>query len=164
MRRRLAAILLLMIFPSFIHAQQTNSTVSPAATTVFPPVMVLGTNKGTSLTSPSFAEEQKKKREVPGTFSVIGIDDLNQSRASSLDDLLQNAPGVIMLSENETEVSKIYIRGYGVIQEDEPSSVFYLLDGLTLNQADGEMIIEDLDVGTFKDAEIYRGADALKFG
>jgi iron complex outermembrane receptor protein len=69
-----------------------------------------------------------------------------------------------MLSENEVEVSKIYIRGYGVIQEDEPSSVQYLIDGLTLNQGDGEMIIEDLDVGTFKYVEVYRGANALQYG
>jgi iron complex outermembrane recepter protein len=116
------------------------------------------------LTSPSIAEAEKKKKEVPGGFTIQGAGDLNKSRASSLDDLLQNAPGVIMSSENEVEVSKIYIRGYGVIQEDEPSSVWYLLDGLSLNQADGEMIIEDLDVGTFKYAEIYRGADALQYG
>ncbi|HUD45193.1 MAG TPA: TonB-dependent receptor [Candidatus Baltobacteraceae bacterium] len=129
-----------------------------------PPVTVMGATNGTSLTSPPISQAERIKREVPGGFTLQGIDSLEQGRASSLDDLLQNAPGVIMLSENEVDVSKIYIRGYGVIQEDEPSSVEYLIDGLTLNQADGEMIIEDLDVGTFKYAEIYSGADALQYG
>ena len=95
----------------------------------------MGATNGGSLTSPPTNEAARKKKEVPGGFTIQGIDELSQSRASSLDDLLQNAPGVIMLSENEAEVSKIYIRGFGVIQEDEPSSVQYLIDGLTLNQA-----------------------------
>jgi len=143
----------------------TDAFVATAQVPVrLPPVIVTGATNAGSLTSPPISQAARKKKEVPGGFTLQGIDELNQSRASSLDDLLQNAPGVIMLSENEAEVSKIYIRGYGVIQEDEPSRVQYLIDGLTLNQADGEMIIEDLDVGTFKYAEIYRGANALQYG
>jgi len=110
------------------------------------------------------ADAARRKKEVPGGFTLQGVEDFNKTRASSLDDFLQNAPGLIMLSENEAEVSKIYIRGFGVIQEDEPSSVQYLIDGLTLNQGDGEMIIEDLDPGTFKYAEVFRGEDALQYG
>ena len=110
------------------------------------------------------ADAARRKKEVPGGFTLQGVEDFNKTRASSLDDFLQNAPGLIMLSENEDEVSKIYIRGFGVIQEDEPSSVQYLIDGLTLNQGDGEMIIEDLDPGTFKYAEVFRGEDALQYG
>jgi iron complex outermembrane recepter protein len=159
-------VLLTISVPSLRARQSNPPSTSPGTVSAIPlpPVTVTGaTNRG-SLTSPPISEAARKKKEVPGGFTIQGIDELNQSRASSLDDLLQNAPGVVMLSENEVEVSKIYIRGYGVIQEDEPSSVQYLLDGLTLNQADGEMIIEDLDVGTFKYAEIYRGANALQYG
>ncbi len=158
---------MLTLFVPSLHAQQTNTPATssgPETSIPLPPVTVIGRTNGGSLTSPPISDAARKKKEVPGGFTIQGIDDLNKSRASSLDDLLQNAPGVIMLSENEAEVSKIYMRGYGVIQEDEPSSVWYLLDGLSLNQADGEMIIEDLDVGTFKYAEVYRGADALQYG
>lgn len=162
-----AALVVLTIFAPSLRAQQTNTPVASSGsgpTVRLPSVTVIGTTNGGSLTSPPLSEVARKKREVAGGFTIQGIDDLNKGRASSLDDLLQNAPGVVMLSENEAEISKIYIRGYGVIQEDEPSSVEYLLDGLSLNQADGEMIIEDLDVGTFKYVEIYRGADALQYG
>jgi iron complex outermembrane recepter protein len=160
-------MILLTLSVLSLRAQQTDppsASLGAAPAIPLPSVTVTGATNGGSLTSPPISEAARKKKEVPGGFTIQGIDELNQSRASSLDDLLQNAPGVIMLSENETEVSKIYIRGYGVIQEDEPSSVQYLIDGLTLNQGDGEMIIEDLDVGTFKYAEIYRGADALQYG
>jgi len=159
-------VVLTMLAPS-LRAQPTNTPATssrPQTAVPLPTVTVIGRTNGGSLTSPPLSEAARKKKEVPGGFTIQGVDDLGRSRASSLDDLLQNAPGVIMLSENEAEVSKIYIRGYGVIQEDEPGSAQYLIDGLTLNLGDGEMMIEDLDVGTFKYAEIYRGANALQYG
>ena len=39
-----------------------------------------------------------------------------------------------------------------------------MLDGLTLNQADGEAILEDFDLATVKYAEVFRGANAFKYG
>ena len=39
-----------------------------------------------------------------------------------------------------------------------------MLDGLTLNQGDGEAILEDFDLATIKYAEVFRGANAFKYG
>jgi iron complex outermembrane receptor protein len=117
-----------------------------------------------SLTSPSLNQATQKKKEVPGAYSIQGVGPMYRGRVSNMNDLFQNAPGLVMLSENEVEVSKVFIRGSGVYSEDEPVGVQYLIDGLTLNQADGEMILEDLDMSTFKYSEVYRGADALQYG
>src|ERR1700728_1877390 len=106
-----------------------------------PPVTVTGSTNAGSLTSPPISQAARKKKEIPGGFTVQGIDSLNQGRASSIDDLFQNAPGLVMLSENEVEISKVFIRGSGVYSEDEPAGVQYLIDGLTLNQGDGEIIL-----------------------
>ena len=62
------------------------------------------------------------------------------------------------------ETTKVSIRGSGIESEDEPLGMEFLLDGLTFNQGDGEAIIEDFDVSTLKYAEVYRGADAFKYG
>ncbi len=129
-----------------------------------PSVTVMGATNAGSLTSPPISQAARKMKEVPGGFTLQGADSLNQGRASSMDDLFQNAPGMVTLSENEVEVSKVFIRGSGVYSEDEPAGVQYLIDGLTLNQGDGEIILEDFDVGTFKSAEVYRGANALQYG
>jgi iron complex outermembrane recepter protein len=85
-------------------------------------------------------------------------------RASNFEDLLQRTPGVFLQSENGAEVSKISIRGSGITSEDEPLGVMFLLDGLNYNQGDGEAILEDFDVAALRHAEIFRGADALKYG
>ncbi|MGD1088824.1 MAG: TonB-dependent receptor [Verrucomicrobiota bacterium] len=144
------------------QAQSTNPPTN--APIVLTPVTVFGTNNGSSLTSPPFSQAVQQKKEVPGGFTLQGVEPMYQGRVSSLDDLFQNAPGLVMLSENEVEVSKVFIRGSGVFSEDEPNGVQYLIDGLTLNQGDGEIILEDFDVSTFKYSEVYRGANALQYG
>ena len=40
----------------------------------------------------------------------------------------------------------------------------FLMDGLNFNQGDGEATLEDLDVATISRAEIFRGANAFKYG
>ncbi len=67
-------------------------------------------------------------------------------RASNFEDLLQRAPGVFLQSDNGAEVSKISIRGSGIIAEDG---------------VDGVMV---LDVTALSYAEIFRGAAAFKYG
>ncbi len=61
-------------------------------------------------------------------------------------------------------MTKISIRGSGIQSEDEPLGVQFMLDGLTLNQGDGEAILEDFDLATIKYAEVFRGADAFEYG
>ncbi len=126
-------------------------------------VTVTGEATG-SLTSGSPEESAKRKTQVPGAFTVKTNDDMELGRASNFEDLLQRTPGVFLQSENGSEVSKISIRGSGITSEDEPLGVMFLMDGLNFNQGDGEATLEDLDVATISRAEIFRGANAFKYG
>jgi iron complex outermembrane receptor protein len=126
-------------------------------------VTVTGEATG-SLTSESPEASAKQKTQVPGGFTIKTADEMKVGRASNFEDLLQRAPGVFLQSENGAEVSKISIRGTGITSEDEPLGVMFLLDGLNYNQGDGEAILEDFDVAALSHAEIFRSADALKYG
>ena len=42
--------------------------------------------------------------------------------------------------------------------------MIFLLDGLNFNQGDGEATFEDFDVAALSHAEVFRGADAFKYG
>lgn len=117
-----------------------------------------------SLTSASSEESAKQKTQVPGGFTVKSADEMRMGRASNFEDLLQGAPGVFLQSENASEVSRISIRGSGITSEDEPLGVMFLMDGLNFNQGDGEATLEDLDLATISHAEIFRGANAFKYG
>ena len=89
---------------------------------------------------------------------------MERGRASNFEDLLQRTPGLYLQTDNGTEVTRISIRGSGIFSEDEPLGVQFMLDGLTLNQGDGEAILEDFDLATIKYAEVFRGANAFKYG
>jgi iron complex outermembrane receptor protein len=117
-----------------------------------------------SLTSVSPEESAKQKTAVPGAFTVKTRDDMELGRASNFEDLLQRTPGVFLQSQNGMEVSKISIRGSGITSGDEPLGVMFLLDGLNYNQGDGETVLEDLDVAAISHAEVFRGANAFRYG
>ena len=102
--------------------------------------------------------------DVPGGVTIKKPEDMRRGRASNFEDLLPRSPGVFFQTDNGTEATRISIRGSGILSEDEPIGVQFLLDGLTLNQADGETILEDFDLATIKYAEVFRGANALKYG
>jgi iron complex outermembrane recepter protein len=142
------------------EAQAADSSSNPAETEE-----VTVTAEATeSLTSVSLEESAKQTTQVPGGFTIKSADDMKLGRASNFADLLQRTPGVFLQSENGAEVSKISIRGSGITSEDEPLGVMFLFDGLNYNQGDGEAILEDFDVAALSHAEIFRGADAFKYG
>src|ERR1700745_2401610 len=126
-------------------------------------VTVTGEATG-SLTSVSPEESTKQKTQVPGAFTIKTADEMKLGRASNFEDLLRRTPGGFLQSENGAEVSKISIRGSGITSGDEPLGVMFLMDGLNFNQGDGEATLEDLDVAALSHAEIFRGADAFKYG
>ena len=158
---RLSVLAITAVAVIAIPESQAVDTSSNAAETE----AVTVTGEATeSLTSVSPEESAKQKTQVPGAFAVKTADDMELGRASNFEDLLQRTPGVFLQSENGSEVSKISIRGSGITSEDEPLGVMFLLDGLNFNQGDGETILEDFDVASLSHAEVFRGADAFKYG
>ena len=127
-------------------------------------VIVTAEAEPESPTSPSAEKAAEQKKEVPGSFTLRNTDEMERGRASNFEDLLQRIPGVFLQTENGTEVTEISIRGSGILSEDEPLGVQFLLDGLTLNQADGEAILEDFDLAMINYAEVFRGANAYRYG
>jgi iron complex outermembrane receptor protein len=141
---------------------QAGDALPTNAPTVLPTINVIGHMKQESLTSPSPEKADEQKQQIPGGFAVKTNTD--QSRTSNFQDLLQGTPGVFLQTENGVEATKISIRGSGIDSADEPLGVEFLLDGMSFQQGDGEVILEDFDVNTIQYAEIYRGANAFQFG
>src|SRR5262245_36458123 len=153
----------LFITAFLLTTVQHVQTAESSATAEAQGVTVTGQPTG-SLTSVSPDVSAEQKTEIPGAFTLKMNDDMELGRASNFEDLLQRTPGVFLQSENGMEVSKISIRGSGITSEDEPLGVMFLMDGLNFNQGDGETTLEDLNVATINYAEVFRGADAFKYG
>lgn len=153
----MAAVAMLIWTPAARAAQDSDTAAQAEEVTV--------TGEATgSLTSASLEEAARQKKQTPGGFTLKDAGEMKLGRASNFEDLLQGAPGVFLQSENGAEVSKISIRGSGITSEDEPLGVMFLMDGLNFNQGDGEATLEDLDVAAISHAEIFRGANAFKYG
>ncbi|HZS18824.1 MAG TPA: TonB-dependent receptor [Candidatus Udaeobacter sp.] len=148
------------VFVLVVHVSRSAEPPESSASGV----VVSAESEPESLTSPSEQQAAEQKKEVPGAFTLRNTKEMKLGRASNFDDLLQRTPGVFFQTDNGTEMTRISIRGSGIQSEDEPLGVQFMLDGLTLNQADGEAILEDFDLATIEYAEVFRGADALRYG
>jgi iron complex outermembrane receptor protein len=161
------AMLLQFCLAGILHSAEATSTNAPSTNgpTVLPLVTVVGTNNtGQSLTSPSAETAAGQKSEIPGGFTLIDAAVLQRNRGSSIEDFLNGVPGVNLQSQNGMEATKISIRGSGIVGDDEPIGLQVLLDGFTFNQGDGEVILEDFDLGGVQYAEVFRGANAFRYG
>jgi iron complex outermembrane receptor protein len=156
----------LFIIGSFFAAGTLRSAEVPStnAPTVLPTITVTATNENPSLTSPTIQAAEEQNSQVPGGFTIRDSAQMERNRGSSFEDLLGGVPGLNLQSQNGMEATKISIRGSGILGDDEPLGLQVLLDGFTFNQGDGEVILEDFDLGGVKYAEVFRGANAFKYG
>lgn len=124
---------------------------------------VVVTGRGGSLTSPDIKSALALKKTIAGGFTVESVESFDRKGGENFEDLLKNTPGVFTQSESGG-ATKVSIRGSGIQSEDEPIGVEYLLDGFPFNQGDGEVNLEDFDLQSLQYAEVYRGANAFKYG
>ena len=117
-----------------------------------------------SLTSPPLSEASKKKGEVAGGFTVKDAGGFQQGRSATLQEFLQDVPGIFMQASSGGEVSKVSMRGSGIQAEDQPIGIQFLLDGMPYNDAEGEAVLEDFNLNGVKYAEVFRGANAFTYG
>ena len=145
--------------------QPGSNAAEPASTNQpvrMPPTVVRGTN--TPLTSPSIFEAQNQATEVPGALTIRDTTDLEMGRSSGLQDFLTRVPGLIVQTENGVDAGETSMRGSGILSDEESIGIAYMQDGFSMNQGDGEAILEDFGLGSIKYAEIFHGAAAFKYG
>ena len=102
-------------------------------------------------------------RSTPGGASIVGVQKFIEGRTGSVRDLFEDTPGVFVESDNGAQSTRISIRGSG-IQADGILGISFLLDGIQFHETDGEALLEDVDLLAIKGAEVYRGANALRYG
>ncbi len=143
--------------PSGVSAQ------NPSAQTpvVLPGIVVTGSTG--SQISPDVQTAKQLLDHYPGATSLVTSQDFRLGRGSYLEDYIRFEPGVLVQSAQGSEDTKVSIRGSG-IQSDDIAGLELLIDGIPLNQADGEAFLHDIDLHSAKYAEVFRGADALRYG
>jgi iron complex outermembrane receptor protein len=150
-----ALLLLFVAVPAF--AQQT-----PPPT--LPPVVV---ESPRAVPERRQTEEQAREeiQRVPGGVDLIPQKAIEESRAANLKDVLDFTPGVLIRPRfGAADESQLSIRGSGLRDNFHLRGVNVLLDGFVYGQADGFSDFESLELLATKRIEVYKGANALRFG
>src|SRR4030095_15252525 len=102
---------------------------------------------------------------VPGGAEVVGKQTIDESTAANLQDVLQYVPGVLIRPRfGAADESQLSIRGSGLRNNFHLRGINVLIDGFPYGNADGFSDFEALELLTTKRIEIYKGANALRFG
>ncbi len=127
------------------------------------PEQVLVTAESVDVLSPSLEDAQARLLTVPAATSVYDSEDYRLGRHDYLEDFLRYQPGLVISSSQGSENTHVSSRGSGQ-NNDDIIGLTILIDGIPLNQVDGEAFLHDIDLQSIKYAEVYRGADALRYG
>lgn len=118
-------------------------------------IIVIGQNDA------SIAEEQAA--ETPGGTDVVTYQDYADRTVVSLRDALAFSPGVYTQPRFGQEV-RISIRGSGLSRSFHMRGLTLLQDGVPINLADDNGDFQELEPIFLDHLEVFRGANALRFG
>ena len=108
-------------------------------------------------------EAERQANATPGGTDVVGYKDYADKSLVSLRDALAFSPGVYLQPRFGQEV-RISIRGSGLSRGFHMRGLTLLQDGVPINMADDNGDFQELEPIFFDHLEVYRGANALRFG
>lgn len=106
---------------------------------------------------------EQRVRQTPGGADVVSYRDYADKTAISLRDTLTFSPGVYTQPRFGQEV-RISVRGSGLSRGFHMRGLTLLQDGIPINLADENGDFQELEPIFFDHLEVYRGANALRFG
>ena len=110
-------------------------------------------------------ETRERAAEVPGAVTVIGPEEIRATRQANLKDALQFTPGVYVQSRfGAADESQISVRGSGLRNNFHARGINLLVNGMPYRNADGFTDFESLELLTTEGIQVYKGANALRYG
>ena len=108
-------------------------------------------------------EAEQKAANTPGGADVVTLHEYADKSLVSLRDTLAFSPGVYTQPRYGQEI-RISIRGSGISRGFHMRGLTLLQDGVPINLADDNGDFQELEPTFFSHLEVYRGANALRFG
>jgi iron complex outermembrane receptor protein len=110
-------------------------------------------------------ERQARLADVPGGVALISAKEIGKARTANLKDALQFTPGVYIQPRfGAADESQISIRGSGLRNNFHARGINLLVNGMPYRNADGFTDFESIELLTADAIEVYKGANALRFG
>ena len=126
------------------------------------PVTVTGT-AAPSLTVPGTDDARRLIERTPGGVELVPDTAWKDTASGTLKDILEYTPGVFV-QPKWGEDSRLSIRGSGLSRNFHMRGIQLYQDGVPVNAADGSTDFQELDPTAFRYTEVYKGANALRYG
>ena len=111
------------------------------------------------------AETRARLRQVPGAVALIDRSAIASTRQANLNDVLRMTPGVYVQSRfGAADESQISVRGSGLRSNFHARGINLLVNGMPYRNADGFTDFESLELLTTEAIEVYKGANAFRYG
>jgi iron complex outermembrane receptor protein len=111
------------------------------------------------------ADARERIAQVPGAVAVIDAAEISATRQANLHDVLRLTPGVyVQPRSGAADESQISVRGSGLRNNFHARGINLLVNGMPYRNADGFTDFESLELRTTEAIEVYKGANALRFG
>ncbi|MCK9512335.1 MAG: TonB-dependent receptor [Pigmentiphaga sp.] len=175
---RLAGLACALASASAIQAQE-RTTISPtlsanpgrpaeaaptlaSTTPSLEPIVVQGASGG-SLIVPTAREAATRLGRIAGGAEVVAHDAWRDTQAATVKDILDYTPGVFA-QPKWGEDARLSIRGSGLSRYYHLRGIALYQDGVPLGNADGSADFQWIDPTAYRYAEVYKGANALRYG
>lgn len=110
-------------------------------------------------------EVRARMREIPGSVALIEREEIEATRQANFHDVLRYTPGVFVQPRfGAADESQISIRGSGLRNNFHLRGLNILVNGMPYRNADGFTDFESLELATAEDIQVYKGANALRYG
>ena len=113
--------------------------------------------------SPNTETARRAIEQTPGGVEVIPDTAFKNTQAQTIKDVVDWTPGVFAQPKwgDDTRLS---IRGSGLSRNYHLRGVQLYLDGIPINTADGFGDFQEIDPSAYKYVEVFKGANALRYG
>ncbi|NGM88965.1 TonB-dependent receptor [Parapusillimonas sp. SGNA-6] len=137
-------------------------TPAHAQTQTLAPIVVKARG-GLSLTVPDTAHAKELIEQTAGGVELVPDTVWRDTKAATIKDMLDYTPGVFA-QPKWGEDSRLSIRGSGLSRYYHLRGINLYQDGVPLNSPDGSSDFQRIDPTAYRYAEVYKGANALRYG
>ena len=111
------------------------------------------------------AETRHRLQQVPGGVALIDHRAIASTREANFNDVFRLTPGVYVQSRfGAADESQISVRGSGLRSNFHARGINLLINGMPYRNADGFTDFESLELLTTEAIEVYKGANAFRYG
>lgn len=140
------------------------ASVQPVAAGASTAASGVAATRAGSLSVPNTAEARAELQNTPGGVELVpGTAYKASTPAATLKDVLDYVPGVFVQPKWGDD-SRLSIRGSSLSRNFHLRGLQLYMDGIPINTADGFGDFQEIDPTAYRYVEVYKGANALRFG